>query len=35
MPRHGREDTFVNRNEFYEEFLEKRGLSRVKAICNT
>ena len=30
MPRHGREDTFVNRNEFYEEFLEKRGLSRVK-----
>jgi len=30
MPRHGREDTFVNRNEFYEEFLQKRGLSRVK-----
>ena len=30
MPRHGNEDTFENDLEFYEEFLEKRGVSKIK-----
>jgi|TARA_R110002020_G_scaffold139934_4_gene311095 nucleoid-associated protein YgaU len=29
MPRHGSEDTFVNESEFYEEFIEKRGLNKI------
>ncbi len=30
MSRHGREDTYVNSSEFYEEFIEKRGLRRIR-----
>ena len=29
MHRHGSEDTFVNESEFYEEFIEKRGLNKI------
>ena len=29
MPRHGTENIFTNMNEFYEEFMDKRGLSRI------
>ena len=29
MPRHGSEDTFVNEHEFYEEFFENRGLTKI------
>jgi len=29
MPRHGNEDIFDNNNEFYEEFIEKRGLTKI------
>ena len=29
MPRHGSEDIYVNDKEFYEEFIEKRGLDRL------
>jgi nucleoid-associated protein YgaU len=29
MPRHGSEDTFENDLDFYEEFIEKRGLNKI------
>ena len=29
MPRHGTEDTFVNEEELYEEFFDKRDLVKV------
>ena len=30
MPRHGTEDLITNRNEFYEEFFEARGVDRIR-----
>ena len=30
MPRHGTEDIFVNQDDFYEEFIEGRGLIKIK-----
>tara|TARA_A100001515_G_C4586854_1_gene214791 strand:+ start:1996 stop:2340 length:345 start_codon:yes stop_codon:yes gene_type:complete len=29
MPRHGSESIFVNEQEFYEEFFESRGLTKI------
>ena len=30
MARHGKEDTFINTKQFYEEFFDKRGINRIK-----